>query len=284
MPDSMHVAEHWRTALTAAGLARLDDFFAWNTGERLDKAGLEGWRQRWRLQVPGKTGRSPTVFLKRFDHPPLRRQWERWRLGALTLSTAGVEWRNAEALARAGIKAAEAVAFGEEMHGPLEVRSCVLLGEAAGESLERWVPRNLPPAARDPDLRRRRALLDGLARFVARFHAAGFVHRDLYLCHVFIDAEQLGSGESAAGERAFCLIDLQRVFRPRWRARRWVVKDLAALDFSTPAECVGRRERLRFLCRYARDCRRFGSARVLAERIAARNARLARRVQRSTAP
>lgn len=284
MPDSLYVADDWRPILAAAGLTRLDDLFAWSDGDRLDKAGLESWRQRWRLRLPGVKGRSPTVFLKRFDHPPLRRQWDRWRLGAWGLSTAGVEWRNAEALAWAGIKAAEAVAFGEDMFGPIERRSCVLLGEAAGESLEKWVPRNVPPARQEPDPRRRRDLLNGLARFVARFHAAGFVHRDLYLCHVFIDTAAAETSDAPAGEQAFCLIDLQRVFRPRWRGRRWVVKDLAALDFSTPADRVGRWERLRFLCRYARHCGGFGSARTLAALVAARNARLSRRVRRPTAP
>jgi hypothetical protein len=162
------------------------------------------------------------------------------------------------------------------MVGPIEVRSAILLGEAAGESLEKWVPAHLLPAKDDANLPGRRRLMDGLARFVARFHAAGFVHRDLYLCHIFFDSA--GAAMQAADcERAFCLIDLQRVFRPRWRGRRWVVKDLAALDFSTPADRVSRWERLRFLCRYVRHCNRFGSARELARQVTVRSNRMARR-------
>ena len=86
-----------------------------------------------------------------------------------------------------------------------------------------------------------------LARLVADFHRAGFVHRDLYLSHIFI----CNTGKPT--DETFCLIDLQRVFRPKFRRRRWMVKDLAALNFSTPEELVGRWERLRFLCRYVQQ-------------------------------
>ncbi|HOA74021.1 MAG TPA: lipopolysaccharide kinase InaA family protein [Phycisphaerae bacterium] len=276
MPDLLHVSDGYEPMLNSAGLRTLADVFAWTEGQRLDKPGLENWRQRWRLQLTDEAGRPRTLYLKRFDSPPLRRQWERWRQ-ARRLSTAGIEWRNARELERAGIRAAPPVAFGERMIGPFEQRSAILLGEAPGESLEKWVPAHLGADRREFDAASRRRLVEGLARFVARFHAAGFVHRDLYLCHIFIDPARASAGAGQSADRAFCLIDLQRVFRPKWRKRRWVVKDLAALDFSTPAACVSRWERLRFLCRYVRHFDRFGSARLLAGKVAARNRRMARR-------
>lgn len=291
MPDSFQVADGFESLLRSAGLGSLSALFAWNSGERLDKAGLEGWRQRWRIRLTDAHGAPWTLYLKRFDRPPLRRQWERCRLHS-RMSTAGIEWQNARDLANMGVRAAQPVAFGEQMVGPMERRSAILLGEAPGMSLERWVPARLTPADADPDPAKRRRRLDGLARFVARFHAAGFVHRDLYLCHVFFDEEAFEKAAARASdgtdannhktEAAFCLIDLQRVFRPRWRKRRWIVKDLAALDFSTPLDRVTRRERLRFLCRYVRDCPRFGTARLLARRIAARTARTAVRLRHNT--
>jgi hypothetical protein len=213
----------------------------------------------------------------------LLRQWERWICGRWGSSTAGIEWANATALAAAGVAAVEPAAFGQELSGPLERRSFVLLGEAPGESLERWVPAHLPPAGAERDWRARRSRLDALARFVGEFHAAGFVHRDLYLCHIFYTGRTsaTGDGDAQAGGE-FCLIDLQRVFRPRWRGRRWVVKDLAALDYSTPIDRAGKWERLRFLCRYVRACGGFGSARQLAALVGAKTARVARKQQRRT--
>jgi len=76
-----------------------------------------------------------TFYLKRFEHPPLRRQIERWRAGHRTLSTAGIEWINARQLARAGISAVEPIAFGQQMAGPWERRSFILLRQMPGESL-----------------------------------------------------------------------------------------------------------------------------------------------------
>ena len=163
------------------------------------------------------------------------------------------------------------------MAGPWERRSFILLREVPGESLERWWPQHLPPESQETHPNRRRVRLDRLARFVAGFHAAGFVHRDLYLSHVFVQPATGNSGDAGGGpDERFALIDLQRVFQPKWRHRRWVVKDLAALDYSTPRDRVGQKERLRFLCRYVRECGRFGSARQLARRIGAKTARIAR--------
>ena len=103
------------------------------------------------------------------------------------------------------------------------------------------------------------ALLDELARLVARLHEAGWCHRDLYLEHVLVRRapEPAGplSGPPAgplAGPPAgwgLVLIDLGRARAGRALRRRWFVKDLAALLHSTPA-AVSRAARLRFLARY----------------------------------
>lgn len=280
MGERFRIAPGYEALLHEHGLRDLAAVFEWRSGERLDKAGLESWRQRWRIALRGRDGAEHILYLKRFDHPPLRRQWQRWRDGRPFDGSAGVEWANARELAKAGIRAVEPIAFGEQMVAVFERRSFILLRQAPGESLERWLPEHLPPPQRESNWLHRRRRLDGLARFVAAFHAAGFVHRDLYLSHVFIQDAQTGTRQAGDG---FCLIDLQRVFRPRWRRRRWVVKDLAALDFSTPLQRVGRLERLRFLCRYARHCGRFGSARELARQVAAKARWMERRISRPTA-
>lgn len=279
MSELFEITPGWEPLLRSQGLADMEAILRWDAGERLDKAGLESWRQRWRMRLEDETGRGRVAYLKRFRRPPLRRQVERWRSGHWRVSTAGSEWSNARALADAGIAAVEAVAFGQRMTGVWEQASFILLAEVRGESLERWVPAHVPRIDRDRAPQTRRQRLEALARFVARFHRAGFVHRDLYLCHVFM--EEAGDGPVPGGEsgcESFRLIDLQRVFRPRWRRWRWVVKDLAALNYSTPLDRVGPAERLRFLCRYVRECGRYGSARQLARRVGARTARMMARL------
>ena len=56
--------------------------------------------------------------------------------------------------------------------------------------------------------------------------------------------------EPVAGEFDIRLIDLQRVQHRRRFRRRWLVKDLAQLAWSLPADCVGCTHRLAFLRHY----------------------------------
>jgi len=115
-----------------------------------------------------------------------------------------------------------------------------------------------------------RRILTVSAPLITRLHRAGLVHRDLYLSHLFFDA-------AALPQDAFRLIDLQRVFRPRWRLERWIVKDLAALNFSTPSRRVSRADRLRWLRTYLGGSKLDARARRLVYRILGRTQRLHRR-------
>ncbi len=277
MKETLRINPDSRSLLETHGLVGILSVFAFQQGERMDKAGLESWRQRWRIRLQDTRGSNTVFYLKRFNRPPFRRQWSRWKEGHLFTSTAGVEWHNATALAEAGISAAQPAACGEQMIGPWEQRSFILLKEVPGQSLEKWVPQKLSPTTQEENLADRRVRLYELADFVAKFHTAGFVHRDLYLSHIFIHEDDCENQSSGRTGGRYTLIDLQRVFQPRWRKRRWVVKDLAALHYSTPASGIRRWERLRFICRYARQCACFGSARQLARRVAAKTDRMNRR-------
>ena len=80
-----------------------------------------------------------------------------------------------------------------------------------------------------------------LATFVRHLHGHGLIHRDLNAAHLFCVDPRRGGAPA--------LLDVERTFRPRWRWRRWVVKDLATLLASSPVP-VPRRVMLRFLRRY----------------------------------
>ena len=69
------------------------------------------------------------------------------------------------------------------------------------------------------------------------------------------------------------MIDVERVVRPRWRRRRWQVKDLGALLSSAPAG-IPAKASLRFLRAYLDGD--VGSSRPLVEAIVAKAARIAR--------
>ena len=78
-----------------------------------------------------------------------------------------------------------------------------------------------------------------LAALVRQLHVAGVNHRDLYLGHVLVGADD-----------SLWLVDLGRAEHRRRVPRHRVVKDLAALDFSTPARVVSEFARVRFIFRY----------------------------------
>ncbi|MEJ2745762.1 MAG: lipopolysaccharide kinase InaA family protein, partial [bacterium] len=132
----------------------------------------------------------------------------------------------------AGIETMMPVAFGESRRLPWRGPSFILTAEVGGKRLEDYV-RLLCGKFRE-----KRGIIAALADCARRLHRAGLNHRDLYLSHVFLRA----SGPA--------LIDLQRVESNARGTNRWVVKDLAALNYSSPASVVSRTDRMRFLLRY----------------------------------
>lgn len=250
------VAQGWAERLAAAGVTNAEYLLSGIGGERLDKVGLPSWRQRLRVELPG----VGCCYLKRYDQPPWGVQLRRILSGGLGRSTAGLEWDRIRCLELAGVATVEGLAMAQTTAGPWELGSAILLAELDGESLESYVARYPQRAKRDQVL--------GLADFVRRFHGTGWVHRDLYLCHVFVQAGD--------GEPVFRLIDLARMFHPRFRVWRWRVKDLAALNYSTPASVATAGDRLRFLKRYLAVNRLGPVERRLARRIAWKTGLIAR--------
>lgn len=122
----------------------------------------------------------------------------------------------------------------------------------------------------------RRAWIELAAEFVARFHTAGWYHRDLYCEHLVLPARE---------PAPLVMLDLGRARRQTRPRARWFVKDLAALLHSCPSE-VTQGERLRFLARYsaARGVERGSDRRELAHAVQLKAARLARHAPRFEDP
>jgi heptose I phosphotransferase len=160
------------------------------------------------------------LFLKR--HAPTRIPWGL------------VEWSGHKRLEREGIATPVPVCAGADREG----RSFLLTLALDGEPLDDFLRRGAPPP------RLLRELTDELAGLVQRLHARHLCHKDLYLCHVFICPER-------PPRARLVLIDLQRLRETgRLRRRRWRVKDLAALAYSSVGLPLEDRTRLRFLSRY----------------------------------
>jgi heptose I phosphotransferase len=134
------------------------------------------------------------------------------------------EWDNHLRLMRAGVPVPMPAAWGM---GPgysfFMSKACA--GVVADDPALRW--KEMTPS-------RQRRLAAELARRIMRMHRFGYFHRDLYLCHVVVDGEQVA------------VIDLQRLEDgPRFSGHRRI-KDLAALLYSSLDGPFSRTDRLRF--------------------------------------
>lgn len=286
----------------------LQALFALRATRNLNKLGLDPWRERVQV-VLGNGERSRVCYLKRYHAPVTGTRQQIARSGSGANSLAGVEWHWLNTLRSSGIACPEPIAFGEQLNGSTELRSAVLMTEVPGRSLETWLkarqvdrgtsaPPSLPRRGEegvskleaDPpvsplakgggyctaddfrsinDVRSIRSVASAIAQLVGRFHAAGFVHRDLYLSHILYDPD------AAAGEELH-LIDLQRVFKPSYFRLRWIIKDLAALNFSSQSPLITRTDRLRWLKKYLVVAKLEVDLRSLIYRIAGKTMAIAR--------
>jgi len=175
----------------------------------------------------------------------LKRNWKPYRKDGLASlfrhgsvwSASRQEWENGQALAKAGVRTATAVAYGEDC-GPFWEHFSYLLTEAAvgTQTVEHFL-------RQCGDRAERRRVFDALAREVRRMHDAGLATPDLFTRHVFVNLN--------VNPPQFCWIDMARLDQARSLPRRRRARDLAALNITAPLRFVSARERIRFLIQYA---------------------------------
>lgn len=214
---------------------------------------------RWVLHTGGA---RLAVYLKRHYHLP------RWRglLAALwpwaAWSPAFQEWDHLQWAQSQGIPVPAAVAAGE-YRGPWgKLQSVLAVEELTGMlPLHEAIPlasRQLAPA----DFARwKRGLIAEMARLVAMLHGRRAFHKDLYLCHFYVLADDIPHLGNWPGR--VTMIDLHRLARHSWTWRIWQLKDLAQLLYSSEVEGVTARDRLRFWHAYMDGARRSLAARWL---------------------
>lgn len=117
------------------------------------------------------------------------------------------------------------------------------------------------PSAQPMPLAEKRSLIRAAAGLTREMHWTGFNHRDFYLCHIYV---------KECHDEAFELrvIDLQRAGYRRWFQRRWFIKDLSQLHYSSRSLPLNNWDRLRFYAWYrngtsSRTARRHWLRRIL---------------------
>ena len=172
------------------------------------------------------------------------------------------EWRNIIAVQSAGIATATPVATGERQLPDGSRQSFVMTLRSDGYlPLDAHIAARFTPPLSPALLREKRLLIGAVAELARRMHGRGFNHQDFYLCHIFAKTGNWDSPELR-------IIDLQRAGYSRRPARRWVIKDLGQLHYSSNGLPISDRDRARFMALYStpgqpRRLRRFTISQIL---------------------
>jgi heptose I phosphotransferase len=149
------------------------------------------------------------------------------------------EYRAIERLHALGVPTMRATGFGARGINPARRRS-FLITEALDDTItledlcREWKAK--PPG---PGFKRR--LIERVAATARRLHENGVNHRDFYLCHLRLQLRQPGE---------LYVMDLHRAQLRSRTPRRWKIKDLAALHFSSMDAGLTTRDLYRFIKAY----------------------------------
>lgn len=228
---------------------------AWLTLEDGEVYRAVGERVTSRQQFP-HAGTVTAVYRKRHGRLTWRECWKSYVRLQRPVWGARPEWDAILEFHRLGIPTMTPILCAE-----VDGRSCLVTAELANcHRLDHWFRDH--PGSTTQAQRLRRDVVTRMAMLTQRLHRAGWHHQDLYWCHV------LWPVDSPPTE--LHLIDLGRVQPHRgWNSRRWIVKDLAQLQFSSSA--LSATEQLRFLRTY------------LGRRLTARDRPLIRQILRKAA-
>lgn len=268
----MEIKSAFKVLLKENGFTDFDSFMNFTGGEILKKITVRSITKFYLT----RDGERHGFYLKR--HSKGKRLGEKFK-GLVTKSApteARKEFDAISALTSAKVPCPGAVAYGERSTAK-KVESFLVTEALDGYTqLEKMVHDFTPPLSASM-VKRKRALVAEVATLAALLHGAGFNHKDLYLTHILAKFDDT-SGYSLK------LIDLQRVEHRITGRRRWLVKDIAALNYSSPKEIVTRADRLRFYKAYVgrarldKDDRAFiKSVLQKTERIAAHTVKMYKR-------
>ncbi|PCI70490.1 MAG: lipopolysaccharide core heptose(I) kinase RfaP [Piscirickettsiaceae bacterium] len=167
--------------------------------------------------------------------------------GRLPVIGAKNEYDAINTLTKLGISTMTLAAFGQRGSNIAELESFV-------------ITRSLEPATSledfcadwdnvRPPVLLKRALIKRVAAITRELHNHGLNHRDLYICHFLLKDEDVDKVVNV-DELPLYLIDLHRVQIRDKVPERWLIKDLAALYFSSMNIGFTRRDFYRFVREY----------------------------------
>ena len=199
---------------------------------------------RWTLT--NAMGEFLVVYLKRHYELP------RWhgllaRLFPRSAWSPGLqEWERLKRAAAAGLPVPRAVATGEFRGPGLKLQSFLAVEELAGMlALHEAIPLAVARLTPDTFATWKRGIIRELARLARELHRRRLFHKDLYLCHFYIAADDTERVPEGWRGRVV-MIDFHRFGRHRLGWQWHVSKDLAQFLYSSELPGVDAKDRLRF--------------------------------------
>jgi len=247
--ESFFIDREYQTAFSKSGLTSIKEVFSFDAAKNLTKSNLARFRSRLQFEIDSpQLPSSTTVFMKRYDRPPVFVQIRNWLSHHNRRSNALREFEAAKKLTAAGINTPKVVSYGEQWSTMFEERSFIITEKITTENLKL-----------------RRNFIIQSAAFIRKFHETNYRHRDLYFSHIFY---------SDTGE--FYLIDLARVFRPIILRRRFQIKDIAQLYYSAPGKHFSKTDRMRFYMAYTGQKRLTKKDKIFIRKVINKAERMAR--------
>jgi heptose I phosphotransferase len=260
--ESFFCDEDYKTGLSKLGLTSMDAVFSFNEAHNLTKDNLPRHRNRLRFEINSPPA---TLFLKRYDCPPILVQFRNWLSARRQISCGLFDFEPTAKLTAAGINTPKIISYGEQWGIFFEKRSFIVTEKIPdAESLEQRLPDCFNAPATIENLKLRRNFIAQLAAFIKKFHETNYRHRDLYLSHIFY-------GDNGQ----FYLIDLARTFKPGLFAERFRVKDITQIYYSAPGRIFSKTDRLRFYLGYTGHCRLTRKDKVFIRKVINKTKRMA---------
>ena len=212
-------------------------------------------------RLPYRARREPSrrrvplsVYLKRHYRLPWAARLAATFDPARTYSPAAAERAHLERARALGVEVPDVVAAGEQIGPHAGLSSFLMVAELTDcEALHEVLPKLAERLDPSEFAGLKRRVIAEMARITATLHAARHFHKDLYLCHFFLDVDRLGRESEPI---RIVLIDLHRLNVHRLWPGWWRWKDLGQLLFSTyDVAGIDDRDRLRFWRSYRKRLR-----------------------------
>lgn len=181
-------------------------------------------------------------FIKKHQGVGWKEIFKNLLLGRLPIISAKSEWLALQKLSELAIHAPKVVGFGERGFNPAQKQSFIIMEEVKPAISLEELTKTWAIAAK-PTFTDKQTMIAQVARITRILHNHGINHRDLYICHFLLETNHHGNGK-------LFLIDLHRAQMRRQTPKRWQIKDLAGLYFSSKDCGLSFRDYLRFISCY----------------------------------